>query len=365
MAFKNTTRWTLSNVLPVLFVLLVIAAIWSSYVWLHLLRLLQLGMKEVDEGMRTSGMVQTVLSQTMVVLMMICFWRAVFTDPGSVPDTEEWLPETRRQSPATGQAQATRRYEVKQKGGQRRFCQKCVKYKPDRCHHCRVCNSCILRMDHHCPWIANCVGFRNHKYFFLLVFYAALSCWFIIATMSTSLIRAGEDEMDPTSRFALVFGMTLAVIMGTLLGGFFVFHSWLATLALTTIEFCEKTGPHSSRAVSYDQGLFENLRAVLGPHVILWLLPLSPPSGDGLAFFAQVQGGTKDAAEDVRETAPLLEGFAAAGEEGEVNSEAKQGSEPGSAPEAHELHLPELQSALGASSRTPSFRICDSIPRKP
>ncbi|CAE7884780.1 Zdhhc20, partial [Symbiodinium sp. KB8] len=167
MAFKNTTRWTLSNVLPVLFVLLVIVAIWSSYVWLHLLRLLQLGMKEVDEGMRTSGMVQTVLSQTMVVLMMICFWRAVFTDPGSVPDTEEWLPETHRQSPATSQAQ-TRRYEVKQKGGQRRFCQKCVKYKPDRCHHCRVCNSCILRMDHHCPWIANCVGFRNHKYFFLL-----------------------------------------------------------------------------------------------------------------------------------------------------------------------------------------------------
>ena len=30
-----------------------------------------------------------------------------------------------------------------------------------------------------------------------------------------------------------------------------------------------------------------------------------------------------------------------------------------------ELHLPKLQSALGASSRTPSFRICDSIPRKP
>jgi len=332
MAFKNTTRWTLSNVLPVLFVLLVIVAIWSSYVWLHLLRLLQLGMKEVDEGMRTSGMVQTVLSQTMVVLMMICFWRAVFTDPGSVPDTEEWLPETHRQSPATSQAQ-TRRYEVKQKGGQRRFCQKCVKYKPDRCHHCRVCNSCILRMDHHCPWIANCVGFRNHKYFFLLVFYAALSCWFIIATMSTSLIRAGEDEMDPTSRFALVFGMTLAVIMGTLLGGFFVFHSWLATLALTTIEFCEKTGPHSSRAVSYDQGLFENLRAVLGPYVILWLLPLSPPSGDGLAFFAQVQGSTKDAADDARETVPLLEGFAAAGEEGELNSEAKQGSDSAIAPE--------------------------------
>ena len=41
--------------------------------------------------------------------------------------------------------------------GEARFCQKCDRHKPPRAHHCRVCKHCVLRMDHHCPWINNCV----------------------------------------------------------------------------------------------------------------------------------------------------------------------------------------------------------------
>ncbi|KPM05418.1 prolyl endopeptidase [Sarcoptes scabiei] len=60
------------------------------------------------------------------------------------------------------------------------FCKKCFVAKPPRCHHCSVCDRCILKMDHHCPWLNNCIGHYNHRYFFFFCAYTWLGTIFVM-----------------------------------------------------------------------------------------------------------------------------------------------------------------------------------------
>ncbi|XP_067599178.1 palmitoyltransferase ZDHHC12 isoform X4 [Pseudorca crassidens] len=46
-----------------------------------------------------------------------------------------------------------------------RRCRYCMVLQPLRARHCRECRRCVRRYDHHCPWMENCVGERNHPVF--------------------------------------------------------------------------------------------------------------------------------------------------------------------------------------------------------
>jgi len=169
--------------------------------------------------------------------------------------------------------------------GERRHCKWCLKYKPDRCHHCRVCNMCILRMDHHCPWVYNCIGFRNHKYFFLILIYAAMDLAIICVNMFDTVWWSTRTDVPLSLMFLLISGEAFATFLMVITVTFLCFHIWLLAKAMTTVEFCEKSLKKASYNSSiYSQGMYKNICAILGPSPLLWLLPLSLPRGDGVTW---------------------------------------------------------------------------------
>ena len=67
-------------------------------------------------------------------LTLACHVKTTLTDPGSVPE-------------AAVPTDVQRRMHSKLS-----MCSQCQTFKPPLSHHCRICNRCISRMDHHCPW---------------------------------------------------------------------------------------------------------------------------------------------------------------------------------------------------------------------
>ncbi|SNX82467.1 uncharacterized protein MEPE_01173 [Melanopsichium pennsylvanicum] len=129
--------------------------------------------------------------------------------------------------------------------GETRWCSKCSAPKPDRSHHCSTCNRCILRMDHHCPWLANrCVGLRNHKSFFLFISYTALFCVYSCQETARALLRYVEYENNgfETSPISWAVVLFLSFIFGASLVPFAGYHAYLILRNRTTIESMEGSG---------------------------------------------------------------------------------------------------------------------------
>jgi palmitoyltransferase ZDHHC2/15/20 len=99
-------------------------------------------------------------------------------------------------------------------------------------------------MDHHCPWLATCLGLHNYKAFVLFLIYTTLFCWICFISSARWVFTEIFEQKQYLEEFAPVNVILLAVIsgiIGLVLTGFTSWHLYLCARGKTTIECLEKT----------------------------------------------------------------------------------------------------------------------------
>jgi len=206
----------------------------------------------------------------LLVLVLICAYKAVTIDAGKIPQSFTL------KSDGQGIEQKLNTVEMSSSGKQR-ICKFCNTMKPDRAHHCSRCGRCVLKMDHHCKWLFRCIGLKNYKFFFDLIFWGTIGIilgGFILFFYSYWAFLVLESSERTNKHLFVLFNMMVCIPGGLSCLTLFVFHFQLVLKNATTLEWLEK-GRGSSSENKFDLGSSQNWIQVFGDekYFIRCLLP--------------------------------------------------------------------------------------------
>ncbi|XP_026461598.1 palmitoyltransferase ZDHHC3-like isoform X2 [Ctenocephalides felis] len=196
--------------------------------------------------------------------------RTMFTDPGAVPKGNATKEQIARMGFREGQVVFK--------------CPKCCSIKPERAHHCSVCQRCVRKMDHHCPWVNNCVGEDNQKYFVLFTFYiAVISVHSLLMSFNqfASCVRAEWRECSVYSPPATVALLLFLVIEALL------FAIFTAVMLITQLQaiWNDETGIEQlkkEQASWVRKSRWKSIQNVFGRFSLHWFSPFTSPESHRL-----------------------------------------------------------------------------------
>ncbi|XP_042601033.1 palmitoyltransferase ZDHHC18-B-like [Cyprinus carpio] len=198
------------------------------------------------------------------VFVIISLLQTRFTDPGILPratpeeaaDIEKQIDNPTGLSSSYRPPPRTKEVVINQQVVKLKYCFTCKIFRPPRTSHCSLCDNCVERFDHHCPWVGNCVGKRNYRFFYTFIVSLSFLTAFIFGCATTHLALRSQGgnglvvalQASPASALELVvcFFSVWSIV------GLSGFHTYLVAANLTTNE--DIKGSWSGKSGNEDVG---------------------------------------------------------------------------------------------------------------
>lgn len=191
-------------------------------------------------------------------------FQAALTDPGIIPrsltdQVEPPPPEVLRPREGGGGVSHVK------------FCPTCKIYRDSRAKHCRYCDNCVEKFDHHCPWIGTCVGSRNYRHFVGFILFTIALSMFSVVVCGVNIARRFQTtnffvyEAFLNSVGSIVLIVVTFIVFLSLLP-LVIYHIQLITSNETTNENIRRAWIAEKNP--YDQGCRRNFYEVFCTQVV-------------------------------------------------------------------------------------------------
>ncbi|NXW60738.1 ZDHC9 Palmitoyltransferase, partial [Eurystomus gularis] len=198
-----------------------------------------------------------VFAAVLFLFAMATLLRTSFSDPGVIPRalpdeaafiemeieaTNGTVPQGQRPPPRI------KNFQINNQIVKLKYCYTCKIFRPPRASHCSICDNCVERFDHHCPWVGNCVGKRNYRYFYLFILSLSLLTIYIftfnIVYVALKSLKIGFLNTLKETPGSCSLSLTPLTVLEVLICFFTLwsvvgltgFHTFLVALNQTTNE---------------------------------------------------------------------------------------------------------------------------------
>ena len=207
-----------------------------------------------------SSIIMTIITLIIYILSVILIFIGGLSDPGIIERNNEFACYDNKKTII----------KINKNGNilNLNFCYTCFHFRPPRTSHCAECDNCVEKFDHHCLWMGNCVGKRNYKFFYYLIFFVSLNCFLQIFTSICFIIFLYKGKKSKRKNLYIVISLSLVMFINLMILVFFlmklcVLHSYLLIKGSTFYEYIKRKYYNAIQRHPFNYGICRNCYNVL------------------------------------------------------------------------------------------------------